>query len=187
MRGQVVELGLSCTTPCVLQDMQPCPGVRIEDMGHKMGCNGVDNGKLWFNSECWPHSRPPWRAPHGSRRAQPRSLHSDSCPGLMRAPCLSPAAADVRVPRSALLDAFSQVGRGAMPCRAPAFCCCTSWACKSLMQQAALAEVPAKVLARRLSMASCSWWVQVGPGGSFRSDVAKPRDRCSSLAAGSAC
>jgi acyl-CoA oxidase len=23
-------------------------GVRIEDMGHKMGCNGVDNGKLWF-------------------------------------------------------------------------------------------------------------------------------------------
>ncbi|KAK9840200.1 hypothetical protein WJX74_005380 [Apatococcus lobatus] len=24
-------------------------GVRIEDMGHKMGCNGVDNGKLWFD------------------------------------------------------------------------------------------------------------------------------------------
>lgn len=23
-------------------------GVRIEDMGHKFGCNGVDNGKLWF-------------------------------------------------------------------------------------------------------------------------------------------
>jgi acyl-CoA oxidase len=20
------------------------------DMGHKMGCNGVDNGKLWFNN-----------------------------------------------------------------------------------------------------------------------------------------
>lgn len=30
-------------------DMAPCPGVRIEDMGHKMGCNGVDNGKLWFD------------------------------------------------------------------------------------------------------------------------------------------
>lgn len=29
--------------------MQPCKGVRIEDMGHKMGCNGVDNGKLWFD------------------------------------------------------------------------------------------------------------------------------------------
>lgn len=27
----------------------PVAGVRIEDMGHKMGCNGVDNGKLWFN------------------------------------------------------------------------------------------------------------------------------------------
>lgn len=26
-------------------------GVRIEDMGHKMGCNGVDNGKLWFDRE----------------------------------------------------------------------------------------------------------------------------------------
>lgn len=23
--------------------------VRVEDMGHKMGCNGVDNGKLWFD------------------------------------------------------------------------------------------------------------------------------------------
>ena len=26
-----------------------CPGVRVEDMGHKIGVNGVDNGKLWFN------------------------------------------------------------------------------------------------------------------------------------------
>jgi acyl-CoA oxidase len=25
-------------------------GVKIEDMGHKMGCNGVDNGKLWFHN-----------------------------------------------------------------------------------------------------------------------------------------
>ena len=23
----------------------------MEDMGHKQGCNGVDNGKLWFNRE----------------------------------------------------------------------------------------------------------------------------------------
>lgn len=30
-------------------DLTICPGVRIEDMGHKMGCNGVDNGKLWFD------------------------------------------------------------------------------------------------------------------------------------------
>ncbi|EFJ45833.1 hypothetical protein VOLCADRAFT_93964 [Volvox carteri f. nagariensis] len=46
-------------------DMSVCPGVRVEDMGHKMGCNGVDNGKLWFDH--------------------------------------------VRVPRTALLDAFSSV------------------------------------------------------------------------------
>ena len=37
------------TPRLLLQDMSICPGVRIEDMGHKMGCNGVDNGKLWFN------------------------------------------------------------------------------------------------------------------------------------------
>mmetsp|Transcript_28352 Transcript_28352/g.50648 ORF Transcript_28352/g.50648 Transcript_28352/m.50648 type:complete len:644 (-) Transcript_28352:428-2359(-) len=29
-------------------DMSVMPGVRVEDMGHKMGCNGVDNAKLWF-------------------------------------------------------------------------------------------------------------------------------------------
>ena len=29
---------------------QIIPGVRIEDMGYKMGCNGVDNGKLWFDN-----------------------------------------------------------------------------------------------------------------------------------------
>lgn len=28
---------------------QPLPGVRIEDDGHKMGLNGVDNGRLWFD------------------------------------------------------------------------------------------------------------------------------------------
>ena len=29
---------------------QILPGVRIEDSGHKMGLNGVDNGRLWFDS-----------------------------------------------------------------------------------------------------------------------------------------
>lgn len=29
--------------------MKPCEGVNIEDMGFKMGLNGVDNGKLAFN------------------------------------------------------------------------------------------------------------------------------------------
>lgn len=32
------------------EDMSICPGVTIEDMGMKIGCNGVDNGKLGFNS-----------------------------------------------------------------------------------------------------------------------------------------
>jgi len=30
-------------------DMNPLPGVTIWDMGHKMGCNGVDNGSLGFD------------------------------------------------------------------------------------------------------------------------------------------
>lgn len=31
------------------EDGAPLPGVRIEDCGHKMGLNGVDNGRLWFD------------------------------------------------------------------------------------------------------------------------------------------
>eukprot|EP00339_Tiarina_fusa_P024522 CAMPEP_0117066152 /NCGR_PEP_ID=MMETSP0472-20121206/46262_1 /TAXON_ID=693140 ORGANISM="Tiarina fusus, Strain LIS" /NCGR_SAMPLE_ID=MMETSP0472 /ASSEMBLY_ACC=CAM_ASM_000603 /LENGTH=154 /DNA_ID=CAMNT_0004787095 /DNA_START=278 /DNA_END=739 /DNA_ORIENTATION=- len=30
-------------------DHSVCNGVRVEDMGHKIGVNGVDNGKLWFD------------------------------------------------------------------------------------------------------------------------------------------
>ncbi len=30
-------------------DGQPCTGVRIADTGEKMGLNGVDNGRLWFD------------------------------------------------------------------------------------------------------------------------------------------
>ena len=30
-------------------DGNPCPGVTIEDCGHKAGLNGVDNGRLWFD------------------------------------------------------------------------------------------------------------------------------------------
>jgi acyl-CoA oxidase len=32
------------------ENMKICDGIRIEDMGHKMGCNGVDNGKIWFDN-----------------------------------------------------------------------------------------------------------------------------------------
>ncbi|MCA9565988.1 MAG: acyl-CoA dehydrogenase family protein, partial [Myxococcales bacterium] len=32
------------------QDGKPMPGVRIEDCGEKMGLNGVDNGRLWFDN-----------------------------------------------------------------------------------------------------------------------------------------
>eukprot|EP00735_Rhodelphis_limneticus_P010469 TRINITY_DN3213_c0_g1::TRINITY_DN3213_c0_g1_i1::g.29727::m.29727 TRINITY_DN3213_c0_g1::TRINITY_DN3213_c0_g1_i1::g.29727 ORF type:complete len:668 (+),score=204.20,sp/P0CZ23/ACOX3_ARATH/34.58/3e-103,ACOX/PF01756.14/3.2e+03,ACOX/PF01756.14/7.7e-19,Acyl-CoA_dh_M/PF02770.14/3.8e-11,Acyl-CoA_dh_1/PF00441.19/6e-06,Acyl-CoA_ox_N/PF14749.1/0.27,Acyl-CoA_ox_N/PF14749.1/7.1e+02 TRINITY_DN3213_c0_g1_i1:62-2005(+) len=38
------------------ENMSVSQGVRIEDMGHKMGCNGVDNGKLWFNNVTVPNS-----------------------------------------------------------------------------------------------------------------------------------
>jgi hypothetical protein len=35
-----------------LCSMRPSKGVRIEEMGYKFGCNGVDNAKLWFNNVC---------------------------------------------------------------------------------------------------------------------------------------
>lgn len=31
------------------EEGEPAPDVRIEDCGHKMGLNGVDNGRLWFD------------------------------------------------------------------------------------------------------------------------------------------
>jgi len=33
-----------------MEEMSPCPGVYIEDMGHKIGVNGVDNAKLIFTN-----------------------------------------------------------------------------------------------------------------------------------------
>lgn len=36
------------------QDGSVCAGVRIEDMGMKFDCNGVDNGKLWFHNVSVP-------------------------------------------------------------------------------------------------------------------------------------
>ncbi len=37
-------------------DLSVCPGVRIEDMGHKIASNGVDNAKLWFDHVRIPRS-----------------------------------------------------------------------------------------------------------------------------------
>lgn len=37
-------------------DLRVCPGVTIEDMGQKMGCNGVDNAKLAFQNVRTPRS-----------------------------------------------------------------------------------------------------------------------------------
>jgi len=62
---------------------KPCRGVRIDDMGHKMGCNGVDNGKLAFDHVAVPREvrlgcakgRAPLeeRAGGGARRAGGRA------------------------------------------------------------------------------------------------------------------
>ena len=36
-------------------DGSVCAGVRIEDCGEKLGLNGVDNGRIWFDSVRVPH------------------------------------------------------------------------------------------------------------------------------------
>ncbi|TCJ29931.1 acyl-CoA dehydrogenase [Nocardioides jejuensis] len=42
--------GVHClVVPLRDEEGQPLPGVRIGDCGHKMGLNGVDNGRLWFD------------------------------------------------------------------------------------------------------------------------------------------
>ncbi|KAA8496155.1 Acyl-coenzyme A oxidase 3, peroxisomal [Porphyridium purpureum] len=38
-------------------DKQLCPGVWIEDCGHKCGLNGVDNGRIWFDNVHIPRSQ----------------------------------------------------------------------------------------------------------------------------------
>ncbi|WP_121253098.1 acyl-CoA dehydrogenase [Nocardioides ferulae] len=40
----------------IRQDGEPAPGVRIEDDGLKMGLNGVDNGRIWFDRVRVPRS-----------------------------------------------------------------------------------------------------------------------------------
>jgi len=33
------------------QDGSICPNIRIADCGHKIGLNGVDNGRIWYNTQ----------------------------------------------------------------------------------------------------------------------------------------
>jgi len=41
--------GVHCFLVPIRRDGAVLPGVRIEDCGHKMGLNGVDNGRIWFD------------------------------------------------------------------------------------------------------------------------------------------
>ena len=49
MEGDTTEGVHAFLVPIRDKDMNPMPGVTIWDMGHKIGCNGVDNGTLIFN------------------------------------------------------------------------------------------------------------------------------------------
>jgi acyl-CoA oxidase len=53
--AQLVVGGESQGVHCLLVPIRDsegnvCDGVRIEDCGHKLGLNGVDNGRIWFDS-----------------------------------------------------------------------------------------------------------------------------------------
>ena len=47
--GRERQSGVHAFVVPIRQDGRPAPGVRIEDDGLKMGLNGVDNGRLWFD------------------------------------------------------------------------------------------------------------------------------------------
>lgn len=51
-----VSQGVHAFVVPIRRDGQPCPGVGIEDDGAKMGLNGVDNGRLWFDGVRVPRS-----------------------------------------------------------------------------------------------------------------------------------
>jgi hypothetical protein len=62
------------------QDMSIVKGCAIEDMGHKMGCNGVDNGKLWCVLPCDMHVCDVLCPSHYLMSFLARHAYSLSCP-----------------------------------------------------------------------------------------------------------
>ncbi|MDF1814907.1 MAG: acyl-CoA dehydrogenase family protein [Verrucomicrobiales bacterium] len=57
--GQLIVEGKSHGVHCILVPVRdgagnPLKGIRIEDDGDKMGLNGVDNGRLWFDNVAVP-------------------------------------------------------------------------------------------------------------------------------------
>ena len=103
--------------PIRRSDDQPAPRVRIADCGHKMGLNGVDNGRLWFDKV---------RVPRDALLARYATVAAD---GTYESPIASPsrrfftmlgalvggrvsiAAASVAVARSALTIAVRYTTR----------------------------------------------------------------------------
>ncbi|HMP28775.1 MAG TPA: acyl-CoA dehydrogenase family protein, partial [Saprospiraceae bacterium] len=52
--GQLIVDGVSHGIHAVLvtlrdENHQLCPGVKVEDCGYKIGLNGIDNGRIWFD------------------------------------------------------------------------------------------------------------------------------------------
>jgi len=47
--GQVESQGVHCFLVPLRRKGKVLPGIRIEDCGTKMGLNGVDNGRIWFD------------------------------------------------------------------------------------------------------------------------------------------
>ncbi len=51
---QLIVKGINHGIHCVLvplrdEKLQELPGIKVEDCGYKIGLNGVDNGRIWFN------------------------------------------------------------------------------------------------------------------------------------------
>ena len=68
------ERGVHCVlVPLRDENGEVVDGVRIEDCGHKLGLNGVDNGRIWFDGDPRPAREParPLRAGHATTASTP--------------------------------------------------------------------------------------------------------------------